>query len=384
METKRICYVSALLLACCTAGKAQDQGEEIRQYKGYELVWHDEFDVDGAPDPANWTFERGFVRNQEDQWYQEDNAFCEGGRLIIEGRKERFPNPEYGRYNDWRNREYVDYTSACVTTDRLHSWTYGRFVIRAKIPAFTGCWPAIWTLGQQYNGLYSWPHNGEIDIMEFYQIGGKPYILANACWGSTTSKYSPTWNTKTTPYSMFLAQDPEWGEKFHEWRMDWDENYIKLYLDDELLNVIPLVSTVNPQTTFFNVEGYNPFRKPQYLLLNLALGGINGGSLSNTPFPCRYEIDYVRVYQKSASAVQSVADAVGADAVGAEGRILLSCPEGTSPEVCVADLSGREVWRGSVEAHGGPCVLPFRPAPGVYVVRTVVGGESVSSKVMVW
>ena len=44
-------------------------------------------------------------------------------------------------------------------------------------------------------------------------------------------------------------------------------------------------------------QGTNPFTRPQYILLNLALGGTNGGPIDNEAFPMRYEIDYVRVYE---------------------------------------------------------------------------------------
>ena len=43
---------------------------------GYKLVWSDEFDIDGPVNADNWNFARGFGYNMEDQWYQEDNAFC--------------------------------------------------------------------------------------------------------------------------------------------------------------------------------------------------------------------------------------------------------------------------------------------------------------------
>ncbi len=210
---------AALSVVALTAA-AED---EIAQYEGYELVWHDEFDVDGKPNPDNWSYERGFQRNHEDQWYQEDNAFCEDGKLIIEGRKERFKNPDYGKYSDWRNREYVDYTSSCITTDKKHSWTYGRFIIRAKIPAYTGCWPAIWLLGQNYDGIYGWPHNGEIDIMEFYQVSGQPHILANACWGGKWSKWDATWDSEKIPYLHFLEKDADWARSITNggWTGTW-------------------------------------------------------------------------------------------------------------------------------------------------------------------
>lgn len=102
------------------------------------------------------------------------------------------------------------------------------------------------------------------------------------------------WNSKATPYIHFTEKDPEWASKFHIWRMDWDEEVIKLYLDDELLNEIPLKDTVNGSIG----KRTNPFTKPQYLLLNLAIGGINGGPIDESALPMKYEIDYVRVYQK--------------------------------------------------------------------------------------
>lgn len=292
MNTTRLLLLTALAMGGSMQLAAQATDE------GYELVWADEFNADGRLNPADWTYEHGFVRNEEAQWYQEDNAFCQDGLLIIEGRRERFKNPQYGRQQGWRNREYVDYTSACVTTNGRHAWTYGRFEICARIPVYTGCWPAIWTLGQNDRGRYGWPRNGEIDLMEFYQVQGRPHILANACWGGARSQWDATWSTLRVPMTHFLEKDPHWVQQFHVWRMDWTEEAISLYLDDELLNRIPLSETVNAQCDFFPETGYNPFRHPHYLLLNLALGGQNGGSLDDTPFPCRYEIDYVRVYSK--------------------------------------------------------------------------------------
>ncbi|MBI1336605.1 MAG: family 16 glycosylhydrolase [Phycisphaera sp.] len=255
---------------------------------GYRLVWSDEFDADGKPNPENWTSERGFVRNHELQWYQPDNAFCDNGMLVIEGRRERKANPEYSPdKTDWRNREFAQYTSSCLTTRGLHSWQYGRFEVKARIQTRDGLWPAIWFLGVEG----PWPDNGEIDLMEYY----KGRIHANAAWG-TQAQHRPKWDSYSTPVESF--NDPEWENKFHVWRMDWDENEIKLYLDDELLNTIDVEKAKNPSTD--RGPAY-PFRQAHYLLVNLAIGGAAGGDPSKTPFPTRYEIDYVRVYQKTES-----------------------------------------------------------------------------------
>jgi beta-glucanase (GH16 family) len=251
---------------------------------GYRLAWADEFDKDGGLDEKDWTFERGFVRNHELQWYQPENATCRGGLLVIEGRREKKPNPTYeaGSRDRKRGREHIEYTSASVTTRGKHSWKYGRFEMRARIDTRPGQWPAFWTLGT----AGQWPSNGEIDVMEYY----RGMLLANVAWG-TDRRFVARWDTVKKPISEF--KDPEWSEAFHVWRMDWDDKSIRLYVDGELLNEIDLAETINGDG-----GRRNPFRQEHYLLLDLAIGGDNGGDPSGTEFPARYEVDYVRVYQK--------------------------------------------------------------------------------------
>jgi len=249
----------------------------------YKLVWADEFDKDGQSDPCNWTYERGFVRNEELQWYQPDNARCEKGLLVIEARRERKQNPNYDpNSGNWKkNREYSEYTSASITTRGLHNWMYGRFEMRGRIDTHPGLWPAFWTLGVEGR----WPSSGEIDIMEYYQ----GMLLANAAWAVEKPGVAG-WDDAKIPITDF--NDPDWSMKFHLWRMDWDVNSIKLYVDERLLNTIDLQKTFNKDK-----QGRNPFRQPHYIILNLAVGGESGGDPSNTKFPAKFEIDYVRVYR---------------------------------------------------------------------------------------
>ncbi|MFI3314465.1 MAG: glycoside hydrolase family 16 protein [Rikenellaceae bacterium] len=257
----------------------------------WEMVWNDEFNSVGAPDSAKWSFEKGFVRNNEAQWYQEDNAYQKDGSLIIEGRVEKMKNPNFEiNSNNWKtNREYVNYTSSSIKTVGKFSFTYGRVEVRAKIPTTPGAWPAIWTLGDSM----SWPSCGEIDIMEFYRVNSEPTILANGAWG-TDKPYVAKWKSSHTPLTHFITHDQDWANKFHIWVMEWDENAIKLLLDDELLNEISIDTTINGIIG----ENKNPFKQPHYLLLNLALGGNNGGEIDDSHLPMKYEIDYVRVFQK--------------------------------------------------------------------------------------
>lgn len=259
----------------------------------WKLVWSDEFNTDGLLDSKVWNYEEGFKRNHEAQWYQKANAYCKDGNLVIETRKEKKSrrNPGFRKNSSrWpENIEKIHYTSASVNTAEKKEFLYGRVEVRAKIPTAGGSWPAIWLLGRGMD----WPSNGEIDMMEYYRRQGVPHILANACWG-TDKPWTAKWNSKAIPFTHFTDRDAQWADKFHVWRMDWNEQSIRLYLDDELLNEISQAEAVNGKLG----NGEQPFKKPQYLLLNLALGGDNGGEIDDSALPMKYFIDYVRVYQK--------------------------------------------------------------------------------------
>ena len=269
-------------LALPALGLAAPPGRADNPPPGWTLVWADEFAKDGPPDPKNWGFERGFVRNQEAQWYQPENAVVRGGMLVIAARRERRANPDYDAGSgDWKkSRPFAEYTSASLTTGGRHSWRYGRWEMRAKLDTRAGLWPAFWTVG----ATGEWPSGGEIDIMEYY----RSHLLANAAWG-TPRRYVAAWSTVRKPLTGFAA--PHWSDRFHVWRMDWDPGWIRLSVDGVLMNAIDLSKTINP-------DGTNPFHAPQSLILNLAVGGQSGGDPSQTAFPARYVIDYVRIYQK--------------------------------------------------------------------------------------
>jgi len=261
----------ATLLASVAAAQTPD---------AWKLVWSDEFDLEGRPDPSKWTYETGFVRNRELQWYQPENAWCEKGMLIVEGRRERKKNPAFEPGSqDWtKSREYADYTSASLTTRGIASWRFGRFEMRGRIDTRPGLWPAFWTLG--IDGR--WPNNGEADIMEYY----RDTLLANLIWAG---EGRPKSFTRRKPIAAFA--DAEWAGKFHVWRMDWDQNRIAISVDGEMLNESDLNQAANP-------DGKNGFRQAHSIILNLAIGGTSGGDPSSTNFPARFEVDYVRVYQR--------------------------------------------------------------------------------------
>jgi beta-glucanase (GH16 family) len=263
--------------------------------KDWKLVWSDEFNYQGLPDPNKWGCEEGFVRNEEQQYYTHarmENARVEirhtnGGQegvLVIEGRKEKFKNPKYNpqRSKDWRNREYAEYTSASLITLNKASWQYGRVEVRAKLPQGQGVWPAIWMMGTNI-GQVGWPACGEIDIMEF--VGHTPNtVYANI-------HYSKDGRHKSGGGKIDANQP--FGN-FHIYAIEWYPDRMEYFFDDNKYFTYDLKQA--------DEKGENPFRKPQYLLMNLALGGDWGGKIDDNILPQQYLIDYVRVYQKVSEA----------------------------------------------------------------------------------
>lgn len=248
----------------------------------WKLVWSDEFNTNGAPNPANWDHERGFVRNNELQWYQAENAFCTNGLLVIEARREHKPNPNFAADSaNWKNsREWIDYTSASLTSRRLREFTYGKFEMRARIDTRLGSWPAFWTLGAT-PGIH-WPACGEIDIMEYYT----GTVLANFGYGRAGKT---KWSSVKKP--IIEIGGDAWSKEFHIWTMEWDAKEINLLLDGKLMNHLDVASANS-------ADQGNPFHRPEYIILNQAIGGDCGGDPSQTEFPIRFEVDWVRVYQR--------------------------------------------------------------------------------------
>ena len=241
----------------------------------YQLVWADEFDLDTVS-AANWNFETGNGYNgwgnNELQYYtsRPENVRIEDGKLIITAVKEK--------YNGF------DYTSARMQTRSKGSWKYGRVEMRAKLPQGTGTWPAFWMMPQnQVYGTKLWPDNGELDIMEY--VGYMPDKVHGTV--HTYQNYGGSSITNTITY-YGVEND------FHVYAVEWSPDTIKWYVDSYLYGS-------------YNRSGrdwqYWPFDKEFYVILNFAVGGNWGGAqgVDTTIFPQRYEVDYVRVYQKDNS-----------------------------------------------------------------------------------
>ncbi len=254
----------------------------------WKLVWSDEFNQPGTPNPAKWNHETGFVRNHEAQYYtpaSAANARVDHGMLIIEARKERFKNPAYnpaakGTRNWQHGREFAAYTSASLTTQRLESWKYGRIEVRAKLPSGRGVWPAIWMVGANAPRV-GWPACGEIDIMEM--VGFEP--------GMVYAHVHMPYDIKHKIDCGRGIKVPGASDSFHVYALEWNHDEMSFFVDGK-----KYYTYRNPGT---GADAW-PFDHPEYLILNLAIGGSWGGAkgIDDKIFPQQFCIDYVRVYQQ--------------------------------------------------------------------------------------
>lgn len=271
----------------------------------YQLIWSDEFNGNGAIDTTKWVNERGFQRNNEEQYYLPENLIQKDGNLVITGIREQYANENYNpSSSDYRkNREYANWTSGSIYTKGKFDFLYGRVECRAKITNLTGTWPAIWTVGQVageqsygdpdlFTGCQTseWPAAGEIDIMENY--GGK--ILGNFAVAAQ-NRWTAKWDGRSVDVADF--NDPNWVDKYHTWTLDWTEDKLRIFVDGIFVN--EMNSNVANHSSAYACPGSAPFQNaPQALWLNLALGGNAGGSTANLPDSTVYLVDYIRVYQK--------------------------------------------------------------------------------------
>lgn len=238
----------------------------------WKLVWSDEFNRPGRPDPKKWSYEVGYIRNHEVQFYTQDrpeNARVEGGHLIIEARKDGFQGHPV--------------SSACLETTGKANWTYGRLEARIKIPTGKGTWPAFWTLGENIS-TEGWPKCGEIDIME--NVGFEPE-------NSVFTVHSSGKDAESHASSGANIVVPNLWKEFHVYAVEWNKDRIDWFFDGKKVHSYERDGATNVKWQF---------DKPQYIILNLAIGGDWGGQqgVDDSIYPSRYEIDYVRVYQKRA------------------------------------------------------------------------------------
>ncbi|MAT54007.1 MAG: glycosyl hydrolase family 16 [Saprospirales bacterium] len=244
-------------------------------YDGFILVWQDEFNGSGQPDPTNWTYDLGDGcprrcgwGNNEFQYYTNHprNVYLKDGFLVLEAWEEEIEGHRY--------------SSARIITEGLRSFKYGRIDVRAVLPEGQGIWPAIWLLGDDYHTA-GWPDCGEIDIMEL--VGHEPAkCYGTAHWNLDGEGHHYVSGNYDLPASRFADQ-------FHVFSLLWDDQGLTWLVDDQPYH----------RLTKEDFGSQNPFNNPFYLIMNIAVGGNwPGNPDETTTFPQQMVVDYVRYYQK--------------------------------------------------------------------------------------
>lgn len=239
-----------------------------------DILWSDEFNGTGVPDQTKWSYDlgsSGFGNNEVQNYTKElSNARQQDGHLIIEAKKDN---------NEW--------TSARLLSKNKFDFQYGKLVFRAKLPAGSGTWPALWMLGKEIDNL-GWPAAGEIDVME--HIGRRPEVVQSAI--HTNSSYGNTENIGFTTV-------PDFDSVYHLYQLNWTKDKLEFSVDDDIYYTYE--PAVKDNDTW-------PFNKPFFIIMNIAMGGNLGsdpkfekGDLRNGIDPkltsVRMEVDYVRVYK---------------------------------------------------------------------------------------
>lgn len=253
---------SVNVIAKSSGGQTISKNIPVTVAVALSLIWSDEFNVAGAPDPAKWGYDigAGGWGNAELQYYTDraDNASVSGGTLKIWAKTESFSGSPY--------------TSARLLSKNKFSFKYGKIEAYAKMPAGIGTWPAIWMLGDNIN-IVGWPACGEIDIME--HKGSQLNKIYGTLHYPGRSGGNPVGGTTNISNATTA---------FHKYGVEWKADFIKFYVDD-----VEYFSVANTNTL--------PFNQNFFLILNVAMGGTFGGSVEPTFSAAAMEVDYIRVYQ---------------------------------------------------------------------------------------
>ena len=266
-----------LFLASCASSEEGDnenlvpaeQGQSITEADKVGLVWSEEFEGNNL-DNSTWTYDLGDGSafgipgwgNQEVQTYtaSSKNLKIANGFLTITAIKE--------------NLDGKSYTSARIKSQNKFSFKHGQLKVRAKFPQSKGTWPAIWLMGANLDAV-GWPNCGEIDLVE--QNGQeKNKVLGTVHWKNTADNTNAKFSDEITAANV--------SADFKEYRLIWNENTIKMYVESVKYFDINLNESL-------------PFNQEFFLLLNVAMGGSLGGDIPASFNQDSMVIDYIRLYE---------------------------------------------------------------------------------------
>ena len=255
------------VIAKSAGGQSISKSIQVTVTVTLSLIWSDDFDTPGAPDPAKWGYDIGDGcpgncgwGNSELEYYtnRPDNVIVSGGTLKIIAKTENYSGKPY--------------TSARLLSKDKFSFKYGKVEVKAKLPAGVGTWPAIWSLGNNFSTV-GWPSCGEMDIME--HVGKDLNKIYGTLHYPGRSGGNADGNTKIISNATTA---------FHIYTLEWTASLIKISVDGDLIH-----SVVNSTSI--------PFNQNFFLIMNVAMGGNFGGPVDPAFTSAAMEVDYIRVYQ---------------------------------------------------------------------------------------
>lgn len=215
-------------------------------------------------DSNKWSYELGYVRNNETQKYTNTNAVVNDGILALRGLK--------ASDGSW--------TSASIISKGHFAFMYGKIVARVRACNLNGAFGAFWTLGDSFEFGYKengnpdtlgewWAYCGEFDIMEFYN--GK---LTCGTFFNEKEESGRVW------YNNYPTGD------WHEFAMEWKTDGTLIFSID------------GHELSRTSATDNRAFHIPHFILLNQAIGASGGTPDSSTTEITQY-VDWVKYYPLS-------------------------------------------------------------------------------------
>ena len=295
----------------------------------YNIIWADDFN-DTKLDNSKWGYELGSIRGVEQQHYtnSEENVFMRDGKLVLKATDRALED----QYKNPRGNRQVIYDSGSVRTHGKYEFLYGRIEMKAKLPKGKGVFPAFWTLGADFvlDGRidskqgYGWARCGEIDIMEL--TGTESGSGNRTVWQTIhTDDGLSEDNGKLAGQGYTISED--FYNDYHIFGINWSENKVEWYVDDQIVCTADYSDTSIAK----NRIAQKALNRPQYIQMNLAMGGNWPGDAGTNLAGTEFVIDYV--YYARNNEQQAAADAYYASAPQLNGLKNITMTEGDTPDL---------------------------------------------------
>ena len=265
------CLLTILLYATHSFG--QIEKSVIKSGEG-NLIWSDEFDGTGIPDPNKWDRPEYNRRNNvkgPDGWWSKQDSYLDGnGNLVIRVRKIANKNSD---------NDAFDYSVGAIRTKGKFETGYGRFEIRCKLPTQKGWWVAFWMMQGNVGSVNNAGIDGsEVDIMEAF--GWTDMINQAIHWDGYGTEHKSTGNKKTI---TGIRND------FHTYAMEWYPEMYIFYIDGkETWRTVG--GGVCNQKGYIKVTG-------EISTEDWAINQYWSNNPVNAQYPDSFLVDYVRVYE---------------------------------------------------------------------------------------